>query len=254
MISNFFAWGGFFLVIPLIAVHYVDNLGWAAGTIGLLLAIRQFSQQALTTVFGVVCDRVGPRPLICLGMLVRAAGFASMAFADTFAPVLFSLLLAGVGGSMAESPKSAALAYLSDPHTRARLYASMGVVGGLGVTVGTQLGAVLIKVDFATVCLVSAVAYVVIFFVTRFGLPSMRVSIAPVGSMEGLSTALRDREFISFLLLLTGYWFAWTQFSLTITLAATRSPGFTPSTRRSRSGSASSCRNGWSGGARRSTC
>ena len=59
LILNFFAWGGFFLVIPLVAVHYVDDLGWAAGTIGLLLAIRQFTQQSLTTLFGIVCDRVG---------------------------------------------------------------------------------------------------------------------------------------------------------------------------------------------------
>lgn len=225
MLSNFFAWGGFFLVVPLIAVHYVDYLGWAAGTIGLLLAIRQFAQQALTSVFGVVCDRVGPRPLICLGMLVRAAGFASLAIADTFALVLVSLLLAGLGGAMFESPKSAALAHLSDPETRPRLYARMGVISGLGVTVGTQLGAILIEVDFAMVCLVSAIAYVVIFLVAWFGMPSMDVSIAPVGSMAGLSMALRDREFISYLLLLTGYWFAWTQFSLTITLAATAITG-----------------------------
>ena len=27
LVSTFFAWGGFFLVIPLIAVHYVDQLG-----------------------------------------------------------------------------------------------------------------------------------------------------------------------------------------------------------------------------------
>ena len=221
MISNFFAWGGFFLIIPLIAVHYVENLEWAAGTIGLLLAIRQFSQQALTTVFGVVCDRVGPRPLICLGMLVRAAGFASMAIADTFILVLLSLLLASLGGGMFESPKAAALAHLSDPQSRPRLYARMGVIGGLGVTVGTQLGAILIKVDFAAVCLASTLAYLVIFLVNWFGLPSMKVSLGPVGSRAGLSMALHDRDFVSFLLILTGYWFAWTQFSLTITLAAT---------------------------------
>ena len=225
MISNFFAWGGFFLIIPLIAVHYVENLGWAAGTIGLLLAIRQFAQQSLTTVFGVVCDRVGPRPLICLGMLVRAVGFASMAIADTFVLVLLSLFLAGLGGGMFESPKAAALAHLSDPESRPRLYARMGVTGGLGVTVGTQLGAILIKVDFAAVCLASTVAYLVIFLVTWFGLPSMKVSMGPVGSRAGLSMALHDRDFVSYLLILTGYWFAWTQFSLTITLAATAIAG-----------------------------
>lgn len=221
MILNFFAWGGFFLVVPLVAVHYVDDLGWAAGTIGFLLAIRQFTQQSLTTLFGIVCDRVGPKPLICIGMLIRAAGFAAMAFADTFPLVLASLLLAGLGGAMFESPKNAATAYLSRPEERQRLYATIGVIGGLGVTIGTQLGAFLIRSDFATVCLASGAAYVIIFLVMLTLMPSIRVSVAAETSFGGLSVALSDRTFVRFLLLLTGYWFAWTQFSLTVTLAAT---------------------------------
>lgn len=221
MILNFFAWGGFFLVVPLVAVHYVDELGWAAGTIGLLLAIRQFTQQSLTTLFGIVCDRVGPKPLICIGMLIRAAGFAAMAFAETFPLVLGSLLLAGLGGAMFESPKNAATAYLSKPEERQRLYATIGVIGGLGVTIGTQLGAYLIRSDFATVCLASGGAYLIIFLVMLTLMPSIRVSVAAETSFGGLGLALRDRTFVRFLLLLTGYWFAWTQFSLTVTLAAT---------------------------------
>ena len=45
MIGQFFVMGGFSMVIPLLAVHYVNNLGWAAATIGIILAIRQFFQQ-----------------------------------------------------------------------------------------------------------------------------------------------------------------------------------------------------------------
>ena len=43
LVSTFFAWGGFFLVIPMISVHYVDQLGWSAASIGLVLAARQFA-------------------------------------------------------------------------------------------------------------------------------------------------------------------------------------------------------------------
>lgn len=221
MILNFFAWGGFFLVIPLIAVHYVDNLGWTAGTVGLLLAMRQFTQQSLTSLFGIVCDRVGPKPLICTGMLIRAAGFAAMAFADTFPLVLASLVLAGLGGAMFESPRNAATAYLSKPEERQRIYATIGVIGGLGITIGTQLGAFLIRSDFATVCLASGMIYVFIFLIMLVLMPPIRVSVSASTSLGGLGLALRDRTFVRFLLLLTGYWFAWTQFSLTITLAAT---------------------------------
>ena len=165
--STFFAWAGFFLIIPLIAVHYVDHLGWAAGTVGIVLAARQFTQQTLTTLFGVLSDRIGPKVLICTGMLIRAPGFAAMAAAETFWPVLAAALLAAAGGAMFESPKSAALAAFSTPQNRQRVFAAIGVISGIGVTLGTQLGAILIRIDFAAVCLAAAAVYVIICAVLR---------------------------------------------------------------------------------------
>ena len=76
LVSTFFAWAGFFMVIPMISVHFVDGLGWTAGAIGLVLAARQFFQQGLTPFSGVLADRFGAKPLIAIGMVVRAAGFA----------------------------------------------------------------------------------------------------------------------------------------------------------------------------------
>jgi len=227
-IANFFAWGGFFLVVPLVAVQYVDNLGWAAGTVGLLLAVRQFTQQSATTLFGVLCDRIGPKPLICTGMVLRGIGFATMGYATAFWPMLGSLVLAAIGGAMFDSPKSATAVALTRPEERQRVYALMGVIGGIGVTIGTQLGALLIRFDFRLVCLAAASAYIVILFVVWIFLPPLRVaSGAAAGSLSGLGIALRDRTFVRFMLLMSGYWFAWTQFSLTITLAATEIAGTT---------------------------
>lgn len=225
LVSVFFAWGGFFLVIPLIAVHYVDQLGWTAASIGLVLAVRQFAQQGLTMICGVVSDRLGPKPLICTGMLIRAAGFAAMATADSYPRLMLSTLLAAVGGALFESPKVAAIAALTEPATRQRFFALSGVVSGLGVTLGTQAGALLIRTDFAAVALTSAACYVVIFLVVAVFLPPVRIASEDATMMGGLSLALHDRTFLLFLGLLAGYWFAWSQFSLTLTLAATEIAG-----------------------------
>ena len=224
-ISTFFSWAGFFLIIPLVAVHYVDNLGWAAGTVGIVLAVRQFTQQGLTTLFGVLSDRVGPKVLICTGMLVRAAGFAAMARAESFWPVLGAVILAAAGGGMFESPKAAALAAFSTPENRQRLFAAIGVISGIGVTLGTQTGAVLIQIDFALVSLAAAAAYVVIFVAMVLLMPNVAISSGPAGSKAGMRLALADREFVRFLLILAGYWFVWTQFSISVSLAATAITG-----------------------------
>lgn len=220
LVSNLFSWGGFFLLIPLVAVHYVDDLGWAAGTIGVMLAVRQFAQQGFSPISGLICDRIGPKPLICAGQLVRAAGFGGLAFAETPLHVLLAMALAGLGGAMFDAPKSAALAYLTPPADRQRRYATLGVTSGLGVTLGTQLGALLITRDFASVALASGGVYIFLFLWNLVALPSMRVSTGSMRATEGLAQVWRDRDFILFLVITIGYFFATAQFSLTITLAA----------------------------------
>ncbi len=71
LLDTFLMWGGFFLVVPLISVHYVNGLGWAAGSVGLVLAVRQLTQQGFAAVGGVLADRWGAKGPICAGLLVR---------------------------------------------------------------------------------------------------------------------------------------------------------------------------------------
>src|SRR6185369_2675300 len=79
IVDVFCMYTGFFMVVPLISVHYVNGLGWAAASIGLVLAIRQLTQQGLTLAGGVLADQVGPKWLICAGLTVRIFGFVLMA-------------------------------------------------------------------------------------------------------------------------------------------------------------------------------
>lgn len=225
MIGQFFVMGGFSMVIPLMAVHYVNNLGWAAATIGIILAFRQFFQQSITAIFGVLSDRIGPKPLLVAGMALRVVSFIALGFSESFLPVLFASLLIGLSGSMFEAPRAAALAALATPETRQRLFASVGVAGGAGTAVGTQIGALLIRLDFLWVCIGGAIAFLAVFIVLQLMLPNFSVVSGPSGASSGMSKALHDKVFLLFLLLLAGHWFAWTQFGLTVTLAATEISG-----------------------------
>lgn len=220
LVDTFLVWGGFFMVVPLISVHYVDQLGWAAASIGLVLAIRQLVQQGLTPLSGVLADRIGPKYLICAGLLVRSVGFASMAWAHTFPLLLLSAVLAALGGSLFESPKSAAIAALTDDASRNRFYALSGVVSGLGVTLGTQIGALLLAADFALVALIAAACFLIDFVVTLIFLPAVRVAADGNGLTRGIGMALHDRRFMTFNVLLMGFWFLWVQFSISLPLAA----------------------------------
>jgi DHA1 family multidrug resistance protein-like MFS transporter len=220
LIATFLTWGGFFVVVPLIAVHYVDGLGWAASSVGLVLAVRQFTQQGSTTLSGALADRFGAKGLICAGMFVRVIGFAIMAKADTFAILMLSAVVTALGGGLFESPKAAAIATLTDESNRRRYYSLTGVVAGLGVAIGTQVGALLISADFAAVSVAGAFTFLVIFFVVVIFLPPIQVATESHGLFQGFALASRDRIFVAYVCFLMGYWFMSTQFNLSLTLRA----------------------------------
>lgn len=224
LISTFFAWGGFFMVIPMISVHFVDGLGWTAGAVGLVLAARQFFQQGLTPFSGALADRFGAKPLIAVGMLIRAAGFGAMAFAGTYGVLMAAAIVAAVGGALFESPRSAAVAALTEERERSRYFAKTGVVAGLGITAGTQLGALLLHVDFRLVALASAVCYILILGMTVIWLPPVQVA-EKGGPFRGLRLAFGDRPFLSYTGFMGGHWFMTAQFSITLPLVATAVAG-----------------------------
>ncbi|MDW8145812.1 MAG: MFS transporter [Roseiflexaceae bacterium] len=102
LIITFLMWTGFFMVIPLISIRYVDGLGWSAGAVGLVLAIRQLTQQGLTVFGGALADRFGAKELIVVGMLIRAISFSALAIATTYPFLMVSAILAAVGGALFE--------------------------------------------------------------------------------------------------------------------------------------------------------
>ncbi|MCC6629514.1 MAG: MFS transporter [Chloroflexi bacterium] len=219
LLDTFLMFGGFFMVIPLLAVYYVDHLGWAATTIGLVLAVRQALQQSLTVIGGALADRFGARRLIWSGLLVRAISFAGLAWADTAPALLATAVLAAVGGGLFESPRQAVIAALTAPAERRRFFALSGVVGGLGMTLGPLLGAALLRVDFAAVSLVASACFVVAFLVTLVALPPVPIAAEGRGLTAGVREALADRPFMRYTGLLMGYWFLWVQLTIAVPLA-----------------------------------
>ncbi|MCC6705029.1 MAG: MFS transporter [Thermomicrobiales bacterium] len=223
--TSFFTWGGFFAVIPLITVHYVDNLGWTAASVGAVLAARQFLQQGISSVTGAIADRIGAKPLICFGMGLRIISFSMVAIADSYLMLLAAMILMGIGGGFFEAPEQAAIVALTTPEERRRFFSLNGVVAGLGTSLGTQAGAFALGADFTTVALVGVGAFTAVFLMNLFFLPSVKISIGGRSATAGLKLALGDRLFMLFNILLLGYMFMWAQYSISLPLFVTNISG-----------------------------
>lgn len=219
--DTFLMWCGFFLLVPLFSVHFVDDLGWSAATVGFVLAVRQVTQQGLGPLSGMLSDRFGIKPLICAGLLGRAVGFALTANAGSVAHLTLAAMIAAIGGGLFEAPKAAAVAEFAGDQDRSRFYAMVNTVGAIGMAVGMQVGVILLHISFAAASLVATACFVVAFLITLIWLPSPEAqTVKPVGA-SGLIEAFRDRTFRAYTLVLIGFWFVWVQFTISVPLRAT---------------------------------
>ncbi|HLF25761.1 MAG TPA: MFS transporter [Anaerolineae bacterium] len=216
--NTFLMWSGFFMIVPVLSLHYVDDLGWAAASIGLILGIRQLLQQTLTVLGGALADRLGAKRLIVIGIGIRIVAFSGMAWAFDFTTLLALAILAAIGGSLFDAPSAAAIAALTTEEERLQFYSLRGVTTGLGLTVGPLIGSTLLNVDFALIAYVSGACYLVALAITAIFLPAVQVGLEKQSLSYGVRLALRDRPFIALTALLMGYWFMWVQLTISLPL------------------------------------
>jgi DHA1 family multidrug resistance protein-like MFS transporter len=218
---------GFYLLIPLLSVHLTRDAGFSATVAGAVLAVRQFSQQGLMLFGGAIADRAGYRPVIVLGLFVRAAGFMAFAAGDHLAVVLGAAVVAGLGGALFEATGKAALAALAPPADRPRLFSLSALVGGVGTAVGPVLGTLLLPYPFAWIGVVAGTFFLVAAALSALLLPSLADEgrERPPSLGETLRTVGHDRAFLLFTALLGGYWFLHNQIYISVPLRAVQVTG-----------------------------
>jgi DHA1 family multidrug resistance protein-like MFS transporter len=224
LLYTFFMVLGFAMLMPLVSVHFVSNMGMTATVVGAALAVRQLTQQGLAVVGGVLADRFGARPMICLGVLLRAAGFASLAFADDARWLFVAMAVSAIGGALFEAPYQAAIASLATEQTRTRYYAVSNWIMGVASTLGPLVGVALLRWDFRIVCLVAAACFA-LNFVIALMLPPLGTASARQPFTGGLQLVVRDRPFLALTLVMTGYWFTAVQMNISFPLQAERLTG-----------------------------
>ncbi len=205
---------GFFVVMPMISLRFVDQLGWAAGLVGLALGLRQLTQQGLGIFGGSLADRFGARPLIVTGMLLRAVGFATLAWADSGAMLIFSCFLSGLGGCLFDPPRAALVIKFTRPRERSRFISLLMMLESAGAVTGALLGSWLLRFDFTYVCLLGAGLFTLAALCNWTLLPAYRISVKPTPMREGLGKVLADRAFCRLVLILSGYYMLWVQVML----------------------------------------
>ncbi|MEG6424145.1 multidrug efflux MFS transporter MdtH [Enterobacter hormaechei] len=206
LVDNMLVVLGFFVVFPLISIRFVDQMGWAALMVGIALGLRQFVQQGLGVFGGAIADRFGAKPMIVTGMLLRAAGFATMAIAHEPWLLWFSCFLSGIGGTLFDPPRTALVVKLIRPQHRGRFFSILMMQDSAGAVVGALLGSWLLQYDFRLVCATGAVLFILCALFNGLFLPAWKLSSVKAPVREGLDRVLSDKRFVTYVLTLTGYY------------------------------------------------
>lgn len=206
MLDNLLVVAGFYLVFPLISLHFVDHLGWAAAAVGLALGLRQVVQQGLGLVGGSLADRFGAKPLIVSGMLVRAAGFAVMAVAQQPWVLVLSCLLSGLGGMLFDPPRGAMIIKLTRPDERSRFFSLLMMQDSAAAMGGALLGTWLLAFDFFWVAVGGSMVFTLAAVANAVLLPAYRVASVRTSPLAAMRTVFGDKAFLTFVFTLSGYY------------------------------------------------
>ncbi|MFE1560330.1 MDR family MFS transporter [Streptomyces sp. NPDC058734] len=210
MVNQFTINLGFYMLMPYLATHLAGPLGLAGWTVGLILGVRNFSQQGMFLIGGTLADRLGYKPMIITGLALRIAGFATLGLVDSVPALIAASAATGLAGALF-NPATRAYLAADAGERRVEAFALFNVFYQAGILLGPLVGMVLTGVDFRVTCLVAAGIFAVLSIVQIRALPARRGNDAAEradGPREGVLVQwrgiLRNRPFLLFSVAMIG--------------------------------------------------
>ncbi|WP_248964521.1 MFS transporter [Sphaerisporangium perillae] len=210
---------GFYMLMPYLAGHLSHGLGMAAWTVALVLGMRNLSQQGLFLLGGTLADRLGYKPVIIIGCLLRTIGFALLGFSSSLPALLVASAATGFAGALFNPAVRAYLAH-DAAERRVEAFALFNVFYQAGILAGPLIGLALVAVDFRLVCLVAAALFALLTVLQTYALPPRQITTtATTGVLREWRAMLANRPFVLFSLAMAGSYVLPFQVYLTLPLA-----------------------------------
>ncbi|MCV7154051.1 MFS transporter [Mycolicibacterium pyrenivorans] len=199
MINQFGINLGFYMLMPYLAGYLAGPLGLAAWAVGLVLGVRNFSQQGMFIVGGTLADRLGYKPLIVAGCLLRTAGFGLLIVAESLPAVLIASAATGFAGALFNPAVRAYLAADAGPR-RVEAFAVFNIFYQAGILAGPLVGLALMVFDFRITAAAAAIVFAALTIAQLFALPqhSGRTATEKTSVLADWRVVLANRSFLLF--------------------------------------------------------
>ncbi|MFE2141391.1 MFS transporter [Streptomyces sp. NPDC059456] len=217
---------GFYMLMPYLAAHLSGSLALATWAVGLVLGVRNLSQQGMFLVGGMLADRLGHKPLIVAGCALRTVGFAALAHAESLPALIVASAATGLAGALFNPAVRAYLAAEAGER-RVDAFALFNVFYQTGILLGPLVGLALTSVSFPTTCTVAAALFAGLTLLQLRRLPANAATPREdrPALREQAGAVLRNRPFWFFSLAMTGSYVLSFQVYLALPLETRRLTG-----------------------------
>lgn len=219
---------GFYMLIPSLAGYLAGDLGLAIWVVGLVLGVRNFAQQGMFLIGGTLADRLGYKPLIVAGFVLRTAGFGLLGLVDSVPALIAASAAIGFAGALFNPAARAYLAHDAGPR-RVEAFALFNIFYQAGILLGPLLGLALTGIDFRLTCAVAAGVFAVLSVAQLRALPQRRGRDTASGHTDSVVTqwrsVLRNRSFVLFSIAMIGSYVLAFQVYLALPLEVRRLAG-----------------------------
>lgn len=185
---------GFGILIPILPSFAKKELGVDEAAIGIAIAAYSFIQFLFNPILGKYSDKKGRKPVIVACLFINAIGYVIFAFTHSYIMLLFSRIIAGIGGSSI----AVAQAYIADVTTKETRSKGMGLIGsafGLGFVFGPLIGGFLAEFGYMVTGLVAGGFSLIAFLITMIFLPeSIKKSEEKISNQIVMNRKLIDVE------------------------------------------------------------
>ena len=194
-------------VLPFLAFYLTDELDLTPAFVGLVLGTFGLGSIVATLLGGFLADRFGRRPVLLASQLSTAATLVALGLTTTPAAVLVLCGLLGLASNTARPAFSAMMTDIVPAEDRVRAFSLNYWAINLGFAIAPVLGGLLARSGYLTLFLVDAATTLVFAVVVFLRVPESHPTLgaqrsATAGSMADV---LRDRVFLSFVLLTFGF-------------------------------------------------
>jgi MFS family permease len=194
---NYFGTG---LIVPFEIIYLHQARGFSTATAGLVLAAIMGTAAIVTPPSGALLDRFRAKPVLIIGNLASALGYAGFAFVDHPWQAFVCSAVGGAGFGLAQTANQVLTLTLVPAEQRASAIALRRVAGNFGLGSGATVAGFIVAAAnhlraFQALYLFDGVTFAVFALVVLVGIPNLdRVIAAPAGgSGTGFRAVARDR-------------------------------------------------------------